>query len=361
MWSEKVGVSSQLIWKCSWLAFAFLSVSALPARPQTAAPKVKVGSFGAAVPVDQTDDTNARITELAIAETAKPGDYVIGFGDLLGIEVLDVAELTRDVRVNESGFVSLPLIRGKIEAAGLTTTQFQDKIAELLETNELVRQAEVTVTVKERHGEPITLTGAVGHPIVIQAVGRVTLLEALSQAGGIATDAGETINITRPAQASDPDNPSPETVHATSISVDLNQLLDSGDPKYNIPLLGGDMVNVPRAGIVYAVGAVLRSGGYVMAQDHEQMSVLKLLALSGGLTPTAKAHHVIILRKNGNTGARDQVLVDIRKILTLKSGDVLMVRDDIMFVPDSVANKAVRRTGEIAIGLATGVAIYRIE
>jgi protein involved in polysaccharide export with SLBB domain len=117
---------------------------------------------------------------------------------------------------------------------------------------------------------------------------------------------------------------------------------------------------VTRAGIVYAVGAVLHNGGFILANDHEQMSVLKLLAISGGLTPTAKSHHAIILRRNHDTGQRLEVPVDVRKILTLKANDVLMVQNDILFVPDSITNRALRQSGSIAISLATGAALYRL-
>lgn len=359
---DKLGVFHRLSRRRSWFAVLLVCLLVVPAaRPQKSQPSSPAPNPNNLVPVDQTDEANERITELAIAETVKPVDYVIGSGDVLGIEVFDVAELTREVRVNESGFVTLPLIPVKIQAAGLTTFQFQDKIAELLQTNGLVSHPQVSVTVKERHGEPITMAGAVRTPMVIQAIGRVTLLEALSQAGGIAPDAGETVTIARPAPAVNSGEASAASAPPTMITVNLKQLLDSGDPKYNIPLLGGDVVNVAHAGIVYAVGAVQHAGGFVMSQDHEQMSVLKVLALTGGLTPTAKSHHAVILRRNDSTGQRQQVLVDVRKILTLKSGDVLMNQDDILFVPDSTANHALRRSGEIAISLASGAALYRVE
>src|SRR5215469_2137144 len=182
--AEKVGVFHQLSRRRSWLAVIFVCLLAVPAaRPQKSQQNAPTPSN--LVPVDQTDDANARIMNLAVAATAKQGDYLIGSGDVLGVEVFDVPELTRDVRVNESGFVTLPLIPVKIQAEGLTAFQFQDKLAELLQVNGLVSHPQVAVTVKERHGEPITLAGAVKTPMVIQAVGRVTLLEALSQAGGI--------------------------------------------------------------------------------------------------------------------------------------------------------------------------------
>jgi polysaccharide biosynthesis/export protein len=72
-------------------------------------------------------ETNDRIQQLALASDVKQGDYVIGSGDLLGIEVFDVPELSRDVRVNETGYISLPLMPSKVRAGGLTTFQLQDR------------------------------------------------------------------------------------------------------------------------------------------------------------------------------------------------------------------------------------------
>jgi polysaccharide export outer membrane protein len=307
-------------------------------------------------------ETNDRIAQLVQTAAVEQGDYAIGSGDLLNIEVFDVPELSRDVRVNESGFVSLPLVPVKIHAGGLTSFQFQDKVAELLQTNGLVSNPQVTVTIKERHSEPITLIGAVKMPLVVQAVRQMTLLEVLSQAGGIADDAGSQIIITRAAHSEATDAPTANDLAAqpTTITIDLNNLLDSGDSRYNIPLMGGDVIRVPRAGVVYAVGAVQHPGGFVMQSDRQQMTVLKLVSLSGGLVSSAKPHNAVILRQNKDTGGREQVPVDVNKILTLKSEDVVLGQSDILFVPDSTSKKAWRRTGEIAITLATGVSLIRL-
>ena len=142
---------------------------------------------------------------------SKQGDYVIGGGDLLGIEVFDVPEFSREVRVNESGFVSIPLVPVKVQAAGLTTFQFQDKLAELLQSNGLVTHPQVTVTVKEQHSEPITVIGAVKTPLTLQAVHQITLLQVLSQAGGITDDAGSKVLITRVRRLPEPATPDPGT------------------------------------------------------------------------------------------------------------------------------------------------------
>ncbi len=300
---------------------------------------------------------------------------MIGSGDLLSIEVFDVPELSRDVRVNETGFVAIPLIPVKVQAAGLTPFQFQDKLAELLQVNGLVTHPQITVTVKEQHSEPITVIGAVRAPLTVQAVHQMTLLQLLSQAGGIADDAGSKVLITRKPPLTEPnstsdDSPAVGTMETPSantpagtentITIDLNELLDSGDPKYNIPLLGGDVVTVPRAGIVYAVGAVQHPGGFVMQSDRQQLTVLKVLSLAGGLTATAKGGSAMILRQPPGSQQRQQLPVDVKKILALKGEDMSLRQNDILYVPDSTGKHALRRSAEVAIGIATGAAIIRV-
>ena len=305
-------------------------------------------------------ETNDRIAQLALASDVKQGDYLIGSGDLLGIDVFDVPELSRDVRVNETGYISLPLMPSKVRATGLTPFQLQDKLAELLQTNGLVSTPEVTVSVKEQHSQPITVVGAVKTPMVIQALRRTTLLQAMSQAGGIAEDAGSTIIVTRnAADASDPAVPGDASAPSApqSFTINLSDLLESGDARFNIPLLGGDVVSVPRAGIIYVVGAVNKPGGFLLQNDLDRMTMLKLLSLAGGTTSTAKMKNAVILRKNLDTGKRDQLPVDLKKVMEMKTQDVQMQANDILFVPDSAGLRALHRAGDVAVALTSGVAI----
>jgi polysaccharide export outer membrane protein len=320
-------------------------------------------------------EANDRIAQLALVEAAQHRDYVISSGDLLSIEVFDVPELSRDVRVSESGFVAIPLVPVKVQAGGLTPFQFQDKLSELLQVNGLVTHPQVTVTVKEQHSEPITVIGAVRNPLTIQAVHQMTLLQVLSQAGGISDDAGSKVLVTRKPQPSEPDNTPGETRLAgmtktqpanirpgaeNTTTIDLNELLDSGDPKYNVPLFGGDVVTVPRAGVVYAVGAVQHPGGFVMQSDRQRLTVLKVLSLAGGLTSTAKGGNAVILRQPPGSEEREQLPIDVKKILTLKREDVSLRQNDILYVPDSTGKHALRRSAEIAIAIASGAAIIRV-
>jgi polysaccharide biosynthesis/export protein len=309
---------------------------------------------------DTAAEANDRIAQLAAANSVKQNDYVIGSGDVLGIEVFDVPELSREVRVNETGFISLPLIPVKVRASGLTTFQLQDKIAELLQTNGLVSTPQVSVGLKEQHSQPITVIGSVRTPMVIQVIRQTTLLQALSQAGGVAPDAGNTIIVTRPA-SSIPESGETDAgnVHSDpqTFIISLADLLESGDSRFNIVVLGGDVISVPRAGIIYVVGAVGRPGGFVMQNDRDRMTTLKILSLAGGTTLTAKVKNAIILRKNLGSGKRDEVPVDLDKVMHLKTEDVMLQDSDILFVPDSNGKRALHRAGEVALSLTTGVAL----
>jgi polysaccharide export outer membrane protein len=339
----------------SWAVFfLLLGVPAAFSQQKSAQP---------APPAAQTPDAvaamNDRIAQLAGAALVKPGDYVIGSGDLLGIDVFDVPELSRDVRVNETGYISLPLMPAKVRASGLTTFQLQDKLAELLQTNGLVSTPQVSVSLKEQHSQPITVIGSVKNPMVIQATRQITLLQALSQAGGISDEAGNFVIVTRPAR--DPesaDASAPATpAEGQTFTISLADLLETGDSRFNIPVLGGDVVSVPRAGIIYVVGAVNKPGGFVIQNDRDHMTTLKMLSLAGGTTSTAKAREAIILRKNPESGKRDEVPVDLNKVMKLKTEDVSLQASDILFVPDSSGKHALHRAGDIAAGLTTGLAI----
>src|ERR1700726_4675726 len=148
--------------------------------------------------VETFQQTNDRIRAFSAASRAVPShDYIIGSGDLLALQVFDVQELSREVRVSQTGTIAIPLVPVRLHVSGLTEAQAQLKIAEVLEANGLVSHPEVSVTVKERKSKPITVVGAVPHPMVYQADRQVTLVEVLAEAGGISNDAGDTVIITR--------------------------------------------------------------------------------------------------------------------------------------------------------------------
>jgi polysaccharide export outer membrane protein len=144
-----------------------------------------------------------------------------------------------------------------------------------------------------------------------------------------------------------------------TITINLNELVESGNAANNIMLQAGDIVTVPHAGIAYILGAVNRPGGYVMANGRSQMSTLKLLALSGGLSRTAKKDRAVIIRKD-NQGQQHEVAVDLKKVLERAAEDVPLQPSDILYVPDSASKQAMYRALEFGLALGAGVALYRV-
>ena len=370
--------------------------------------------------VGTPEQANEQIRTLGQASRASPHEYTIGNGDLLSVVVFDVPELTRDVRVSRAGTIALPLVPARLHIAGLTEIQARQAIADVLEANGLVSHPQVEVTARERRSRPITVVGAVQHPLVYQADSDVTLLEVLASAGGIANDAGDTIIVTRqrPALFIPIANPEPnvesapgtassasEAIPAATttddkeraltatppafpsttpmeqapsgaadsnsqtqtpppssnlISINLNELLEKGDMQNNIPLQPGDVVTVPHAGIVYVLGAVSRPGGFVLANDRTPMTTLKILAVAGGQTRFAKLGHAVIVRKD-DQGKQTATEVDLGKIIHLQEEDLPLRASDILYIPDSNAKRALFQTLQLAVALATAAALYRIQ
>jgi polysaccharide biosynthesis/export protein len=373
--------------------------------------------------LETPQQVNDRIRELSAALRSMPHDYVIGPGDVLAIDVFDVKELSREVRVSQTGSIGIPLVPVRLHVSGLTELQAEQKISEVLEANGLVTHADVSVAVKEHKSKPITVVGAVPHPMVYQADRAVSLLEVLAEAGGVSNDAGDTIIVARPVQetpsdtaeppAIGPEQPPPATApadatpsnHASpfsqaqvqssnasgtpnntaplssasetgvastnpsasvdpppltnTITINLNDLMETGDTKNNIPLQAGDIVTVPHAGIVYVLGAVGRAGGYILANDRTQLTTLKILSLAGGLTRTAKSDKAVIVRKD-NLGQQHEVPVDLKKVLDRKAEDLQLQPSDILYVPESGSKHALFRAVELGLALGSGVALYRI-
>jgi polysaccharide biosynthesis/export protein len=355
--------------------------------------------------VETQQQTNDRLRALAAAPSAAvpPSDYVIGSGDLISVQVFDVPEISRELRVSQTGTIGLPLIPVRLHISGLTEMQAERKIQEVLEVNGLVSHPEVTVTVKEKKNRPITIVGAVAHPMVYEADRQVRLIDVIAAAGGIAPDAGDHVIITRPERdaSSDPSDasgtgtdasadggapaltqdPAPQAADsstvpsasapppdpsqnippalANTITVSLNQILETGDMTNNIVILPGDVVTVPHAGIVYVLGAVTKPGGYTVANDRAQLTALKVLSLAGGLNRTAKSDHAVIVRKDG-TGQQHEVEVDLKKVMKFQAEDVQLRPSDILYVPTSAAKTTAIRVAELTLAIGTGVLIYRL-
>ncbi len=216
----------------------------------------------------------------------------IGTNDLLSLTVYGAPELTRTVRVSDDGWIRLPMLKQKLEAQGLMPAQLESKIATALAEEELLVDPVVTVTIAEYHSRPISVGGAVKLPITFQAIGKVTLLEALSRAQGLNVDAGSEILISRPAR---------DGVVPAVQRIRVNELIDAADPALNVTLQGGEEIRVPQVGRVFVVGNVKKPGAFRI-EDGYGMSILKALAMAEGLSPYAAKVAYVYRRQTERPG-----------------------------------------------------------
>lgn len=256
----------------------------------------------------------------------------IGANDLVAVSVYDVPELTRTVRVGADGLMRLPMLQRRIKAEGLMPSELETAIASALVAEELIVDPFVTVTIAEYNSRPISVAGAVKQPLTFQAAGPVTLLEAITKAGGLAPDAGPEILVSH-AQ-SGPDG----TVTALVQRILVKGLIDAADPTLNISLIGGEEIRVPEVGRVYVIGNVKKPGAFAV-QDGVESTVLKMLALSEGLMPYASKDAYIYRREA--TGAKNEIEIPLSKIMDRKAPDAPLLANDILYVPD---NKGRRMT-----------------
>jgi polysaccharide biosynthesis/export protein len=294
-------------------------------------------------------------------------EFLISPDDTLELYALDVPEISREYRVDPAGSISIPLLSESVQAAGLTPAQLSDEISEKLQKAGMVTHPRVSVQVKASRAHSIAIGGAVKRPQIYPVFTRITLLEAISQAEGLTDDAGNTATITRGSASNyvEPHGEVEGIVHTSSPSlrvqvVNLKRLLEEGDPALNVDLYPGDRVTVQRAGIVYVVGAVNRAGGFVLNNDREQMTLLKAVALADNLKSTAVPKKTVIIRKNTQASDADrEIPVNLGKILEGQAPDQTLLANDIVFVPDSAAKKALHRAGEAA-AQAAALLVYQI-
>jgi polysaccharide export outer membrane protein len=311
--------------------------------------------------LDSQAKPSASIRDLTEEMTISPDD-------LLSIQVYDVDQLSHDYRVSPAGSLTLPLLRHPINAVGLTAAQLAEVITQKYQEAGLLTNPQVTVAIRDSRARTVTITGAVHRPQVYPLQSRTTLIDVLSQAEGISDDAGPTVTITRGElsqrllrrEAEKGGEDSQSAIPAT-VTVKLRGLLDGSDPSANLEIFPGDRVNVPRTGIVYVVGAVSKSGGFLLASAQEDMTVLKALALAGDVTPTARKNKAVIIRKNpAIPSGREEIPVNLQAVLAGRSPDRVLLANDILFVPDSSGKRALRRVADAAALVGSGVMIYRV-
>ena len=240
-------------------------------------------------------------------------------GDLLEMTVFDSPELTQQVRVGEDGLVQLNLI-GNTEVGGLTSRQAADLIASELRDRHFVLHPQVNVMIKEFASKGVSVTGEVKNPGVYPVLGPRTVLDVLSLAGGATSYADSKISIKHRSGTQE------------TITYKLNNTDARSSVANDVQVYPGDLVVVPRAGVVYVLGDVNRPGGFVM-QDSGKITVLQALAQAGGTSSRAATNKALLLHKKDSGYITDKLELD--KISRGKVPDMELQPNDIIFVPNS--------------------------
>jgi polysaccharide export outer membrane protein len=278
----------------------------------------------------------------------------IGPDDLIGISVYDAPELTRTVRVGADGTIRLPMLKQRIPASGLFPSDLETTVAEALKKEDIFVDPIVTVSVVEYRSRPINVVGAVKLPLTFQSTGTITLLDALSRAGGLSDTAGAEVLVSRSQPGADGNS----VLLTRRIAV--KDLIDAADPELNIKLEGGEEIRVPEAGRVYVVGNVKKPGAFPI-KDTSETTVFKVLAMSEGLMPYS-TKLAYIYRREGGAAGKSEIPIELEKIMHRKAPDVPLMANDILYIPDNSGRRktmtALDRIATFGAGTVSGVLVY---
>jgi polysaccharide export outer membrane protein len=261
--------------------------------------------------------------KLLICQQELVYEYKIGPNDLLQLTVIGFEELNRQYRVSEEGSINLPYL-GETEVEGLTRGELEKKLGLLLQEKNYIKNPQVSILIVEYQSKRIYLLGAVENTGPYELLGRMTLLKLLSEAGGLTTEAGNEIIITR--MLSDGDK--------TTLKIPVEDLLLKGNSSLDIPLQPDDIINIPvdKIVLIYVTGQV-RNPGALEVKTSNIPTLLRAIAMAGGFTDRA-AKGKVLIKRTDETGKEIEIKVDVDDIMKGKKKDIQLQADDVVIVPE---------------------------
>lgn len=255
----------------------------------------------------------------------KKSEYAIGAGDVLSIKVYDHEELTVKVRVSEGGTIEFPLI-GQVDVGGQGISAAAERIESAL-ANGYIVEPQVTIFIEQFKSKKVVVLGPVHTPGLVELNGPTTLLELISQVGGLKENAGQTAMIKRQKNGIQ-----------ENIPVDLDRLIRTGDSRQNILVQGGDTVTIAEGAVCFITGAVNQPGEYPCGRNT---TVLKVVSQAGSFTENALEAGLKINRTiNG-----------VKKVVPNVNQDTLVQPDDVIIVPERTISKEEERLCYITGGV----------
>jgi polysaccharide export outer membrane protein len=305
-------------------------------------PKKEVTSFDSQVKESESSRQvrlmNERILTSAMSFRRDPyRDYKIGPEDLLEISVFEDEKLNKIVRVSSQGNISLPLL-GILKVRGLTGNELEKEIRDLL-AEKYFQDPHVSVFIREYRNQRISVIGAVEKPGVFDVTGQKTILEMLAMAGGLRGEpnsAGQLLFVIRqpiPEEDTSKEEKNSGEQSPKTFVIDLEELLVKGDLALNIPLMHGDVINVPVSGKVFVGGEVRSPGGFPLS--GKRMTIGQAITLAGGLKYQANGSETKIFRYSEKGAERETFSVDVYAIQKGEAEDTNLKENDIIIVPKS--------------------------
>ena len=252
---------------------------------------------------------------------ALSSDSPVGPRDVVEVKVLEDPAMSNRVTVTDDGSIILNNV-GKVFVAGLTASQIEAKLKSLLEANFLAK-ATVSVQIVEFSSKPISVVGAVLRPGRISASGNTTLIQAITQAGGLTTGYGKELYVLRTGQNG----------LTEQLAIDINELMVSGNPDLNIPLAPNDLVNIPLdlQITVYVMGEVQKPGRALFRRSQTP-TLLQAIADAGG--PTDRASSRVVVKRMVN-GVEKTIKADYKRIIAGRDKDLILHDNDTVVVSEA--------------------------
>ncbi len=275
----------------------------------------------------------------------------MGANDLIAVSIYNAEELSLQARIAEDGRLRLPMLTKPLPAAGLLPAELEIAIGTAYKNEGILVNPVVTVSVLEYASKPVSVIGAVKQPVTFHADQPITLLEAVTRAGGFTDEAGSFLLLS--AKASIPGEDTRRDGAVLTERILISDLLESGSATAGIRLRGGEEIRVPEAGKIYIVGNVKKPGSFRIPNDHET-SVLKALAMSEGLLPNAMKEAYIY--RKAPDGSKAEIPINLKALMARKATDITLLRDDVLYIPESGKRKATMTAMEKALAFGSATA-----
>lgn len=243
----------------SAMALTLGSCASGQGQPASPAAGVPNPTSAALTPVVSASEMNRGLLNQA-TPAGDESDFPLGAGDLVEVAVFEVPELSNlKLRIPNSGQITLPLI-GAVPAAGHTAKELQGEIRDRLRER-FMHDPQVSLFVHEHKSQRISVIGAVRTGGVFPLTSRLKVADGLALAGGLTEDAGHLVYVIRrvPGQLVSTSQKPDGATEQVMTTIDLQSLI-AGKHDLNLPLMPGDVIEVPKAASYYVGGEVNKAG-----------------------------------------------------------------------------------------------------